>query len=256
MVRDPTGQQPLAADRERLRVVIADHDGLARSMIHTALRADARVGSVATAGDGREALELVRYYRPTVLIVDTGLPPEGGVELIGKVQRVSPPTRVLTIAVDDPGTALAGLRAGAVGHLAKDVDPDQLAELVVRAAEGEAIVPQWLMVPLLELVREIPDSGWRPLRSRLTTREWEIVELLGEHASTQQIADRLVLSPTTVYGHVKSVLRKLGVHSRREAVLAAARLRREEAWGIKPPDPFRESSSPHPRSAGNPEDGR
>jgi DNA-binding NarL/FixJ family response regulator len=93
----------------------------------------------------------------------------------------------------------------------------------------EAIVPQRLVVALLELMREIPDTGWRPLRSCLTTREWEIVEHLAEGASTQHIAERLVLSPTTVYSHVKSVMRKLDVHSRRDAVVAAERLRHEEA---------------------------
>ena len=136
---------------------------------------------------------------------------------------------MLTVSVDDDRTAIAALRAGAVGHIGKDVEPEGLAELVLRAADGEAIVSQRLMSPLLEALREVPDSGWRPLRSRLTTREWEIVELLGQGATTQRIADQLVLSPLTVYSHVKSVLRKLCVPSRREAVIAAHRLRREEA---------------------------
>jgi len=136
---------------------------------------------------------------------------------------------VLTVSIKDDRTAIAALRAGAVGHIGKDVDPEELAELVIRAADGEVVVSQWLMPALLEALREVPDSGWRPLRSRLTTREWEIVELLGEGATTQRIAERLVLSPMTVYSHIKSVLRKLGVNSRREAVIAAERLRREEA---------------------------
>ena len=229
----PAGGELLAGGDQRLRVLIADHDGLARSMMRTSLREADRVAIVATAGDGREALELARYYRPTVLVVDTALPPDGGVELIGKVLLVSPETRVLTVSVDDQQAALAALRAGAVGHIAKDIDPDELARLVVRAADGEAIIPQQLIMPLLELLREAPDAGWRPLHSRLTTREWEIVELLAEGASTEQIAEHLVLSPSTVYSHVKSVLRKLGVHSRRDAVAAATRLRREEASGRK-----------------------
>jgi hypothetical protein len=78
-----------------------------------------------------------------------------------------------------PHLAIAALRAGAVGHIHKDVDPQRFASLVLRAAEGEAIIPQDLLMPLLELLRAIPERGWRPLHSRLTTREWEIVELLG-----------------------------------------------------------------------------
>jgi DNA-binding NarL/FixJ family response regulator len=225
------GGERLAAGDERLRVLIADHDGLARSMMQTSLREADRVAIIANAGDAREALQLAGHYRPTVLVVDTALPPDGGVELISQVLLVSPETRVLTVSVDDQQAALAALRAGAVGHIAKDIDPDELARLVLRAADGEAIIPQQLVMPLLELLREAPDAGWRPLHSRLTTREWEIVDLLAEGASTKQIVEQLVLSQSTVYSHVKSVLRKLGVHSRCDAVAAATRLRREEASG-------------------------
>ncbi len=149
--------------------------------------------------------------------------------MIGKGVLVSPETRVLAVSVDDQRGALAALRAGAVGHISRGVGPDELARLVVRAAHGEAIVPQELIMPLLELLREVPEGGWRPLYSRLTTREWEMVELLAEGAATAQIAECLWLSQDTVYSHVKSLLRKLGVHSRRDAVAAARLLRREEA---------------------------
>jgi DNA-binding NarL/FixJ family response regulator len=229
------GEERSAGGDERLRVLIADRDGLARGMMRTALHRAERVAIVVTAAEGREALELARYYHPSVVIIDMALPPDGGVEFIDKMLMLAPATRILTISVDDERTALAALRAGAVGHVDKDVDPDELARLVVRAADGEAIIPQRLMMPLLELLRELPNTGWRPLHSRLTTREWEIVELLAQGATTQRIAEHLVLSQTTIYTHVKSVLRKLGVHSRRDAVAAAERLRREEALGTKPP---------------------
>lgn len=225
------------AGEEQVRVVIADQDGLARSMMRTALGKAHGVAIVATTGDAREALRLVRHHRPTVLILDTALRPDGGVELIRTVRVASPETRVLTMSVNDPEMALATLRAGAVGHLSKDIDPHMLARLVMRAVAGEGIVPRWLTTPLLELVRELPDRGWRPLHSRLTNREWEIIEFLGDGASTQDIAERLVLSPTTVYSHVKSLLRKLSVHSRQDAVTAADHLRREEAMGEKSPHP-------------------
>lgn len=225
------------ASAERLRVLVADRDGLARSMIRTALHKAERVAIVVTAADAREALELARYYRPSVVILDTGLQPGGGIELIDKVLGAAPQTRILTIAVDDQPTALAALRAGAVGHIGKDVDPGELARIVVRAADGEAIIPRRLMMPLLELVREMPSNGWRPLHSRLTTREWEIVELLSEGATTARIAQQLVLSQTTVYSHVRSIMRKLQVHSRSDAVSAARDLRREEAQRRRWPAP-------------------
>jgi len=212
-----------------LRVLIADADGLARGMMRFALSNSERIGIVHAAGNGREAVELARYFRPDVAIVDTVVPPTGGVELVRRLLVEVPDLRVLTVSVDDDRTAIAALRAGAVGHVEKDIDPDGLAEVVVRAADGDVIVSQRLMPALLDALRDVPDSGWRPLRSRLTTREWEIVELLGKGTTTQRIADQLVLSPMTVYSHTKSILRKLGVNSRRDAVVAAERLRREEA---------------------------
>ena len=221
--------------RPRLRVLVADPDGLARSMLRTAIGERERVSSVSVAGDGREALGLAAYLHPAVLVLDTALLAVDGIGLIEALLTASPETRILTIAVDDQRTALRALRAGAVGHLGKELDPSELASLVIQAADGQAVVPQELLMPLLELLRQVPDAGWRPLHSRLTTREWQIVELLSERASTEEIAERLVLSVTTVYSHVKSVLRKLGVHSRREAVTAAERLRREEAMGRKAP---------------------
>jgi DNA-binding NarL/FixJ family response regulator len=221
--------QPRAEAEVGVRVLIADGDGLARGMMRFALADSARIGVVHAAGNVREALELARYFRPAVAVVDTDLPPNGGLELVRMLLWAIPDIRVLTLSINDDRTAIAALRAGAVGHIAKDTDPEGLAELVVRAANGEVIVSQTLMPALVDALREVPDSGWRPLRSRLTTREWEIVELLGEGATTQRIAERLVLSPLTVYSHTKSILRKLGVNSRRDAVVAAERLRREEA---------------------------
>ena len=236
----PAGEKLLAGGDERLRVLIADHDGLARRMLHNALQETGGITMLPAAGNAREALELARYYHPTGLIIDTALPPAGCVELIGEVQQVASETRILTVSAgvsaDEDEIALAALRAGAVGHLNKDADPGYLARLVTRAlAEGEAIVPQRLVMPLLGMLREVPDTGWRPLHSRLTTREWQIVELLGDGATTERIAEHLVVSPTTVYSHVKSIMRKLGVHSRRDVITAARRLRREEVLGTKPP---------------------
>jgi DNA-binding NarL/FixJ family response regulator len=221
---------PRTDPRNGVRVLIADADGLARSMMRFALSNSERIAAVHGAGNAREVLELASYFRPAVAIIDAAVPPAGGLELVRALLRTTPATRVLTLsAANDHRTAIRALRAGAVGHIGRDVDPEELTELVIRAADGEVVVAQWLMPALLTALREVPDSGWRPLRSRLTTREWEIVELLGQGATTQRIADRLVLSPMTVYSHTKSVLRKLGVNTRHDAVIAAEQLRRQEA---------------------------
>jgi DNA-binding NarL/FixJ family response regulator len=227
----PLRKQMHAAADQRVRVLLADQDGLARRMMQNALQEADGVVVITGARDGREALELARHYRPTVLLADIALPPTGGVELTRKVLAIAPEVRVVTVSAagDDDEAVLTALLAGAVGHIDKDTDPDQLARLVTLAADGEAVVPRRLTTRLLERWREIPVGGWRPLRSTLTTREWQVIELLSEGASTEHISERLVLSPSTVYTHIYRLLRKLGVHSRRDAVAAAQRLRREEA---------------------------
>jgi two-component system nitrate/nitrite response regulator NarL len=194
------------------------------------LREAERLVVIAAARDQRETAELAGHYRPDVLVMDDSVAPPAAAELIGTILRVSRGTRILLVT-DDDEDALAALRSGAVGHASTDLDPADLPGLVLLAAAGEAIVSRRLVMPLLRLAQAAPEAGWRPLQSRLTTREWEVVELLATGASTRYIADRLFLSTTTVYSHVKNVLRKLGVHSRGEAARAAQRLREEEIAG-------------------------
>ncbi len=215
-----------------VEVLIADQDGLARRMMGEVVQSVGGVAAVLVARDGREALVLAQEHHPAVLLVDIGLPPTGSVELIRRIVAILPMVRVVTVSAgaDQDRSVLAAFRSGAIGHIDKDIEPDEFARLVRLAAVGEAIVPRRLMTPLLERWRrEVPAGRWRPMRSTLTTREWQIIELLGDGATTEQITERLVLSPSTVYSHIYRVLHKLGVHSRRDAVAAARRLRHVEA---------------------------
>ena len=213
-----------------VRVVIADPDALARRTVREALAAAHGVAAVAGAGCGREAVELVRYHRPDVLITEATHPDVEADELCRRVAVEAPDTAVVVLcAVEDPELAVRCLRAGAVGYLTKDTEPERLPDVVRGVAEGEAAISRRLTLRLIESLRDVPDTGWRPVRSRLTSREWEVMDLLGEGASTDAIAEHLVLSPATVYSHVKNVHAKLGVHSRHDAVAAAMVLRREEA---------------------------
>jgi len=220
-------RRPRAA---RMSVVIADADPFSRRTVRDALQSAEDIVVAADAADAREAVELAAYFQPDVLLAETTIPAGGGVELVRELSRTAPEPRVALLATHyDEAEALRALRAGAMGYVAKQIDPSELRDVVRRLAHGEAVIQAALAARVLECLREVPDTGWRPVRSCLTSREWEIVDLMGAGASTQTMADRLVLSPATVYSHVKSVLRKLGVHSRPDAVSAAETLRREEA---------------------------
>jgi DNA-binding NarL/FixJ family response regulator len=189
---------------------------------------------VGQASDLREAAELARYYRPDVVLAEADLPDGDGVQLTRYMAREVPETRVVLLCARtiDDDLALHAVRAGAAGYLTKDVNPDLLPRVVRKVADGEAAIPRSIVMRVLEWMRETPDNAWRPVHSRLTSREWEMVDLLADGASTEDIAERLVVSPATVYSHVKNLLRKLGVHSRHDAVQAAEQLRREEASRI------------------------
>jgi DNA-binding NarL/FixJ family response regulator len=222
-------RRPLhASPDQRVRVVIADQDALARSMMRAALDDACGVAPIASTGDGREALELVRHYRLTILLLDTGLLSNGRVGLVEAILVSSPETRVVSVSVDDDRTALATFRAGAAGHLSKDIDPRELGSLVVRVAAGEAIIPRRLMRPLLELLRQLPETGWRPLHSVLTNRGWQIVELLGgpRRRTTSPSVGCSRRRRSRPYQEAATQTVRA---SRPDAVRAARRLRREEA---------------------------
>jgi DNA-binding NarL/FixJ family response regulator len=213
---------------ERLRALLADPDPLVRGVVRDELR-NAGFIVVADTGDGRDALDLVRFYRPDLAVMEARLPSLETVSAIRTIARDVPQTRVVILsAAPDEELGLELLRAGAVGYLSKDGGVAALPRTLAKVAAGEAAVPRTLSMRVLERLRRVPDRGWRPLHSQLTTREWEVIELLSAGAGTQDIAAELVLSPATVYGHVKNIMRKLEVRSRSEAVAAAQRLRPAE----------------------------
>ena len=213
---------------ERLRALLADPDPLVRHVVRDELR-NAGFIVVADTGDGRDALDLVRFYRPDLAVMEARLPSLETVSAIRTIARDVPQTRVVILSADpDEELGLELLRAGAVGYLSKEAGVAALPRTLAKVAEGEAAVPRTLSMRVLESLRRVPDRGWRPLHSQLTTREWEVIELLSAGAGTQDIAAELVLSPATVYGHVKNIMRKLEVRSRSEAVAAAQRLRPAE----------------------------
>jgi DNA-binding NarL/FixJ family response regulator len=217
-------------DAERpLRVIIADDDALARRMLRDALQA-AGIVVIAEAADGREAQELVGHYKPDVVLIDVVMPGVDGLEATRWIAERSPQCKVVVLsATEDAELGLVALRAGAVGFLSKRVSPDALPCALRAARDGEAVVSRWMTMSLVEVVRRVRDdgAGLRPVRSPLTSREWEVLDLLCEGCATDVIADRLFLSEETVRSHVKNILRKLGVRSRSDAVARARRLRME-----------------------------
>ena len=227
---DAGGQHP------PLRVIIADGDRDSRRSIRDRLQ-QSGITVIAEAGSGREAVELSVFYKPDVLLADALLPDADAVAVIrGVLKRAPGIAIVLLSASDDPELGLVGLRAGASGFLSKNVGLDALPRALRAAHCGEAVISRQLTMRIIDGMRRVRDdgAGLRPVRSRLTSREWEVLDLLCEAQSTDQIAETLVLSPETVRSHIKNLLRKLGVRSRREAVEQAKRLRSQMITAERP----------------------
>lgn len=225
---------------DRARVVLVDDDPMARRVVRDALQAEGYV-VIAEASGGREGVELSLYYRPDVVVMDVAMPGMDGLEATRQIVAGDASIKVVMLtSCEDEEVAFAGLRAGAVGFLSKDIDLAALPRVLDSAHRGEAVVSRRMTMRLIESVRSLrPDGGgMRPVHSPLTSREWEVLDLLCAGQSTEDISQELVLSPETVRSHVKGILRKLGVRSREEAIQATNRMRAGMA-----------GSAPHGQSA-------
>jgi two-component system, NarL family, nitrate/nitrite response regulator NarL len=208
-------------------LLVDDHpltrDGLA------ALLAGHGFDVVGQASDGHEAIDLARELQPDVVLLDLSMPGMGGLDALPQLRNEAPSCEVVVLtASGDEGNLLAAIRGGAAGYLLKTEPPERLVDFLHGAASGEAALSGVVARRLLDQVRNgSPSEGGVPdaIALRLSARELEVLLLLDEHLGTDQIAKRLFISEHTVRSHVKSLLRKLNVSSRREALeaLAAAR---------------------------------
>lgn len=212
---------------EPVRVIIADDDALVRRVLRDVLQ-EAGCVVIGEAADGRHAVELALYYQPDVVVMDVVMPGTDGLEATRRIVEAGSDVKVVLLTSShDEAVGLSGLRDGAVGVLDKEMDLSSLPRALTAARRGEAVVSRRLTMRLVEEVRTLhPEGlGMRPVRSPLTPREWEVLDLLCERRSTEEIADELVLAIETVRSHVKNILRKLEVGSREEAVAESRRLR-------------------------------
>ena len=219
-----------------LRVIVADDDPLARRVVRDALEAGGII-VIAEAANGREAVELSLYYKPDVVLMDLVMPDVDGIQATRRILAREPDVEVVILtSSDDDEVGLVGLRAGASGFLNKRAGVEALPRALRGAVAGEAVVSRRLTMRLVDSMRRTraDGAGMRPVRSRLTPREWEVLDLLCAGQSTDGIADTLVLSAETVRSHIKNLLRKLGVSSRQAAIQEAQRMRADIAVAEAP----------------------
>jgi DNA-binding NarL/FixJ family response regulator len=204
-------------------VVVADDQDLVRSGLRLVLEARG-IEVRAEAGDGREAVEVVRRHVPDVVLMDIRMPVLDGIAATRELGRLGVRSRVLVLTTYDLDEYVyAALSAGAAGFLLKTTPPDQLAAGVRTVAAGEALLAPSLTRRLIEehLRRPPPGSGVPPAVRALTDREREVLVLVARGLSNEEIARRLVVSEATVKTHVNRLLAKLGLRNRVQAVVLA-----------------------------------
>src|SRR5262249_26772562 len=207
------------------RILLVDDHPLTRSALSGLLQQHG-FDVIGEAADGESAVDRAADLQPDLILLDLSMPGLDGLSALPRLREAAPGCEVVVLTASGAETnLLAAIRAGAAGYLLKSEPPARIVDFLRGAANGEAALSGTVARRLLEQVREnggrstgVPDE----IAAALSARELEVLLLLDEHLATDEIAQRLFISEHTVRSHVKSLLRKLGVSSRREALEALA----------------------------------
>ena len=211
-----------------ISVLVVDDHQMFADALNLLLSAHPRLEPIGVSASAEEALEVCDGRCPDVVLMDVDLPGMDGIEATRRVRERCPDTHVVIITALQPTDVLAGaVEAGASGFVPKTQAADQLATVIEQAAAGEMVLPEGDIVSILRRLQEARQSRTdvERLIGSLTEREVEILQGLAEGKSTTELAEALFISPHTVHSHVRSILSKLGVRSKLEAVLFGLRQR-------------------------------
>lgn len=204
-----------------IRVVLADDQAMVRTGLRTILHAEADLTVAGEAVDGEQAIEVACRVRPDLVLMDVRMPRMDGIRATGRLAREGLTVLVMT-TFDLDEYVFGALRAGAGGFILKDVEPDDLVEAVRTVAGGHGLVaPQVTRRLIAEFARTSPPRPDRRRMSRLTDRERETLVLVARGLSNNEIAEQMMVGPATVKTHVGSLLAKLGLRDRVQAVVFA-----------------------------------
>ena len=206
-------------------VVLADDQALVRGGFRMILDNKDDLEVLGEAADGREAVALVERLKPDVVLMDVRMPDMDGLEATRRIIASGNPAHIIVLTTYDADEyVFAALRAGASGFMLKDVRPAELVDAIRVVAGGDALLAPSVTRRLLDRFADSlpgPDAAPPPDLGELTEREVEVLRLVALALSNAEIAERLVLTEATVKTHVSSVLRKLGLRDRVQAVVLA-----------------------------------
>ncbi|MBD0707688.1 DNA-binding response regulator [Streptomyces sp. CBMA291] len=202
-----------------LRVVVADDQAVVREGIVMLLTLLPGVEVVGAARDGEEAVELTAGLSPDVVLMDLRMPRCDGVEATRRIRERHPGTEVVVLTTyADDDSLFPALRAGARGYLTKDADGEEILRALRDVTDGRAGLSPTVQRRLIEQLMEAPAGPPVPQAEGLTERETEVITLVADGLSNQEIATRLRISTATVKTHINNLFAKTGVRDRAQAV--------------------------------------
>lgn len=217
---------------QRIQVLVVDDHPLFRRGIVWSLESENDIEVVGEASDGQEAMQMADNLALDVMILDINLPEVNGIEVARIVKRRNPRVGVVMVTMhEDDEQLFNAIRVGAAAYCTKDVDPEQVVGIVRRVARGEYLINEnvlshpFVASRVLDQFRELAriDQASDSVFSPLTPREVEILDCVARGNSNKEIASILGISDQTVKNHITSILRKLQVNDRTQAVIYALR---------------------------------
>lgn len=207
---------------EQICILIADDHAIVREGLRALIDTEPGMELVGEARDGVEAVQLARSLKPDVLLLDLLMPGKDGLAAIKEIKQHDPEARILVLtSFAEDEKVFPAIKAGALGYLLKDTSPHSLLQAIRDVYHGESSLHPTIARKLIgELHRP---SGPPPAGEELTEREVEVLSLVAQGLSNQEIADRLIVSERTVRKHVSNILGKLHLANRTQAALYALR---------------------------------
>jgi DNA-binding NarL/FixJ family response regulator len=217
-----------------IKVLLADDQTLIRQGIRLLLELENDIQVIGQAANGQEALQMVESLHPDVVLMDVRMPEMDGVAATRALSERFPEVKVIILTTfEDDETVFEGLKAGARGYLLKDISSEEMAQAVRKVALGEALIEPRLTRKVLAEFSRLAAAGERSspatitkktLPVPLTEREQDVLQALARGLSNREIAEQLVITEGTVKNHVSSLIEKMGVRDRMQAVLKGQEL--------------------------------